>query len=87
MPRRVKNRGRLGRRASVLLRSLYSLVLGLGGWFLASLTVLTVVPAVPIAGAAAGTNLALILVSVARGRAPESQPAHERRLAGAGAAR
>jgi hypothetical protein len=48
MPRRSKNRGRFGRRSSVLLRSLYPLVLGLGGWFLASLTVLIAAPAVPI---------------------------------------
>lgn len=48
MPRRVKKRGRLGRRASVLLRSLYPLVLGMGGWFLATLSVLTIAPAVAI---------------------------------------
>jgi hypothetical protein len=50
MPWRVKTRGRLGRRASVLLRSVYPLVLGLGGWFLASLTVLIAAPRVPING-------------------------------------
>jgi uncharacterized membrane protein YdfJ with MMPL/SSD domain/pimeloyl-ACP methyl ester carboxylesterase len=33
MRRRVRRRGRFGRTASVLLRSLYTLVLGLGGWF------------------------------------------------------
>jgi uncharacterized membrane protein YfcA len=135
----------------VLLRSLYPIVLGLGGWFLASLTVLTIAPAVPIdselqvalsmgipiglgvywawlqrdwpaetkrvglaaailsaivggwlgfhvtadllavvttiAGAAAASNLALILVSIARERAPSPEPAGERTLAAAGAAR
>jgi pimeloyl-ACP methyl ester carboxylesterase len=147
LPRRVKKRGRLGARASVLLRSLFPLVLGLGGWSLASLTVLTIAPGVPIdsellvvlsvgipialgthsawlqrdwpaetkrvglaaailsaivggwlgfhvtadlhavfttiAGAAAATNLALILVSVARERAPRPEPAAERTLVGA----
>jgi hypothetical protein len=33
MWRRSRKRGRFGRTASVLLRSLYTLVLGLGGWF------------------------------------------------------
>ena len=33
MWRRVHKRGRFGRKSSVLLRSLYTLVLGLGGWF------------------------------------------------------
>jgi pimeloyl-ACP methyl ester carboxylesterase len=151
MPRRVKKRGRIGARKSVLLRSLFPLVLGFGGWFLASLTLMTVAPSVPIdgellvvlsmglpiglgiywawlqrdwpaetkrvglaaamlsalvggwlglhavadmlalvttiAGAAAATNLALILVSVARERALRPEPAAERTLVGAGAAR
>jgi pimeloyl-ACP methyl ester carboxylesterase len=50
MPLRVKKRGHLGGRSSTLLRSLYPLVLGLGGWFLASLTVLIAAPGVPIDG-------------------------------------
>jgi pimeloyl-ACP methyl ester carboxylesterase len=151
MPRRVKKRGRLGRRTSVLLRSLFPLVLGFGGWFLASLIPLTVAPGVPIdsellvvlsmgvpvglgiywawlqrdwpaetkrvglagavlsaivggwlgfhagadmlalvttiAGAAAATNLALILVGIARERALRPLPEPERALVGAGAAR
>jgi hypothetical protein len=33
MWRRVRRRGRFGRTASVLLRSLYTVVIGLGGWF------------------------------------------------------
>jgi hypothetical protein len=33
MRRRVRRRGRFGRTSSVLLRSLYTVVLGLGGWF------------------------------------------------------
>ena len=33
MWRRSRKRGRIGRTASVLLRSVYTLVLGLGGWF------------------------------------------------------
>jgi pimeloyl-ACP methyl ester carboxylesterase len=48
IPRRVRQRGRLGARASVLLRSLLPLVLGLGGWFTASLIALSVAPGVPI---------------------------------------
>jgi hypothetical protein len=151
MPRRVARRGAFGRHTSVLLRSLYPIVLGLGGWFLASLTALTVAPAVPIgsellvalsmgipiglgvhwawvrrdwpaemkrvglaaailsaivggwlgfhvtadllavfttlAGAAAAANLALILASIARERALRAEPAAERPLIGAGAAR
>jgi pimeloyl-ACP methyl ester carboxylesterase len=50
MPRRLRKRGRFGRRTSVLLRSLFPLVLGLGGWFLVSLILLSVAPAVPIDG-------------------------------------
>src|SRR5215207_2246252 len=151
MPRRVKKRGRLGRRKSVLLRSLFPLVLGFGGWFLVSLILLTAAPGVPIdggllvvlsmgvpiglgiywawlqrdwpaetkrvglagavlsaivggwlgfragadmlalvttiAGAAAATNLALILVSIARERALQPLPVPDRALVGAGAAR
>ena len=33
MWRRSRKRGRIGRKASVLLRSVYTLILGLGGWF------------------------------------------------------
>jgi pimeloyl-ACP methyl ester carboxylesterase len=50
MPRRVKQRGRMGGRASVLLRSVLPIVLGLGGWSLTSLIVLTTAPSVPIDG-------------------------------------
>ena len=45
---RVKRRGGVGRRASALLRSLYPVVLGLGGWFLGALLVLTFAPTVPL---------------------------------------
>jgi pimeloyl-ACP methyl ester carboxylesterase len=48
MPRRLRKRGRFGRRSSVLLRSLFPLVLGFGGWFLVSLILLSVAPGVPI---------------------------------------
>ena len=37
-------RGRFGRKASAALRSLYPIVLGLGGWFLGALIVLTTMP-------------------------------------------
>jgi pimeloyl-ACP methyl ester carboxylesterase len=45
---RVNKRGGVGRRAGALLRSLYPVVLGLGGWFLAVLFVLTIAPTVPL---------------------------------------
>jgi pimeloyl-ACP methyl ester carboxylesterase len=37
-----------GRKASATLRSLYALVLGLGGWFVGALIVLTALPTVPL---------------------------------------
>jgi uncharacterized membrane protein YdfJ with MMPL/SSD domain/pimeloyl-ACP methyl ester carboxylesterase len=48
MARRVRKRGRFGRKASVTLRSLYPIVLGLGGWFLGVLIVITTMPGVPL---------------------------------------
>jgi hypothetical protein len=48
LARRVRKRGGVGRRASALLRSLYPFVLGLGGWFLGALFVLTIAPTVPL---------------------------------------
>jgi hypothetical protein len=48
MARRVHNRGRIGPKASATLRSLYPIVLGLGGWFLGVLIVLTTMPGVPL---------------------------------------
>ena len=48
MWRRVHRRGRFGRTASVLLRSLYALVLGLGGWFAGVVIVLFAFPTVPL---------------------------------------
>ena len=60
-----------------------------GGWlgFHAGADILALVTT--ILGAAAATNLALILVSVARERSlrPEPEPAEERTLVGAGAIR
>jgi hypothetical protein len=50
MPRRVMKRGRIGARKSVLLRSLFPIVLGFGGWFLVTLILSTVAPSVPIDG-------------------------------------
>jgi pimeloyl-ACP methyl ester carboxylesterase len=46
MPRRVHKRGHFGRKAGATLRSLYPLVLGLGGWFLGALIVMTTLPGV-----------------------------------------
>ncbi len=48
MPYRVHKRGGFGRKASASLRSLYGLVLGLGGWFLGALIVMTTLPGVPL---------------------------------------
>ena len=48
MARRVHRRGQFGRKASATLRSLYPIVLGLGGWFLGALIVLTTGPGVPL---------------------------------------
>jgi pimeloyl-ACP methyl ester carboxylesterase len=48
MARRVHKRGRIGRTSRALLRSVYPLVLGLGGWFLGALIVHTTMPGVPL---------------------------------------
>ncbi len=48
MWRRVHKRGHFGRKASAALRSVYTLVLGLGGWFLGELIVLIAFPSVPL---------------------------------------
>ena len=48
MPRRVHKRGHFGRKTSAMLRSLYAIVLGLGGWFLGVLIVITTMPGVPL---------------------------------------
>lgn len=45
---RVRVRGSLGRGAGAMLRSIYAPVLGLGGWFLAVLVILTALPSVPV---------------------------------------
>jgi pimeloyl-ACP methyl ester carboxylesterase len=49
MARRVHKRGGYGRKASAVLRSLNPVVLGLGGWCLVALVVLTTLPSVPLA--------------------------------------
>ena len=45
---RVRRRGRLGGKSSAAVRSVYALVLGLGGWFVGVLIVLTALPTVPL---------------------------------------
>jgi pimeloyl-ACP methyl ester carboxylesterase len=45
---RVQRRGPLGRKASAGLRSAYVILLGLGGWFIGALVVLTALPTVPL---------------------------------------
>jgi uncharacterized membrane protein YdfJ with MMPL/SSD domain/pimeloyl-ACP methyl ester carboxylesterase len=46
--KRSRNRGRIGRTASVLLRSVFTVVLGLAGWFAAVVTVLFAFPGVAL---------------------------------------
>jgi pimeloyl-ACP methyl ester carboxylesterase len=48
MARHVHKRGRFGSKTSATLRSLYTVVLGLGGWFGGSLVVLTTMPHLPL---------------------------------------
>ena len=48
MWRRMRKRGGFGRKASAILRSVYLLVLGLGGWFIGLLIVLVALPTVPL---------------------------------------
>jgi pimeloyl-ACP methyl ester carboxylesterase len=48
MPLRVRRRGAFGRKASATLRWLYPIVLGLGGWFLGVLIVITTMPSVAL---------------------------------------
>jgi len=45
---RVRRRGAFGPRASATLRTVYPILLGLGGWLLGVLIVLTTMPAVPL---------------------------------------
>jgi pimeloyl-ACP methyl ester carboxylesterase len=45
---RVRRRGAFGRKASATLRSLYPVVLGLGGWLLGVLIVIMTMPSVPL---------------------------------------
>ena len=44
----VRRRGRLGAKTSAAVRSVYVLVLGLGGWFIGALVALTALPTVPL---------------------------------------
>lgn len=55
MPRRVHKRGRFGRKSSAVLRSLYPILLGLGGWLAGVLIVVTTMPTVPLADALLAT--------------------------------
>ena len=48
MARRVHKRGNFGRKSGATLRSLYPIVLGLGGWFLGVLIVITTMPGTPL---------------------------------------
>jgi hypothetical protein len=45
---RMHRRGRIGRKSSALLRSVYPVVLGLGGWFIGVLLVVTTMPGIPL---------------------------------------
>jgi len=48
MARRVRRRGRLGRVTRVAARSVWAVVIGLGGWFAAALVALIALPSVPV---------------------------------------
>ena len=48
MAARVRWCGAFGRKSSAVLRSVYPVVLGLGGWFIGVLIVITTMPGVPI---------------------------------------
>jgi pimeloyl-ACP methyl ester carboxylesterase len=48
MARRLHTRGHFGRKAGATLRSFYPIVLGLGGWFLGVLIVVTTLPGTPL---------------------------------------
>jgi hypothetical protein len=48
MARRVRKRGAFGRKSAATLRTLYPIVLGLGGWFVGVLIVLTTMPGTPL---------------------------------------
>ena len=92
MARRVHQRGRFGRKASATLRSLYPIVLGLGGWFLGVLIVITTMPGVPLddellailsVGVPVGLGH-LLGLGAARPVGPtQDAPASSRQLAGA----
>ena len=45
---RVRRRGGFGRKGSAALRSVYPIVLGLGGWFMGVLIVVTTMPGTPL---------------------------------------
>jgi hypothetical protein len=44
----IRKRGGFGRKASAALRSAYPIILGLGGWLLATLIVISTIPGIPI---------------------------------------
>ena len=48
MARRMHKRDPFGRKSGTVLRTLYAVVLGLGGWFLGALIVITTMPGVPL---------------------------------------
>ena len=58
MARRVRTRGRIGPKSAALLRSVHPLVLGVGGWCLGALVVLTTMPGVRI------DNQLIVILSV-----------------------
>ena len=59
MARRVRTRGHIGAKSGAVLRSVYPLVLGLGGWCLGALIVLAALPSVRV------DNELLVVASVA----------------------
>ena len=80
MARRVRTGGGFGRKARVVFRSLWAVVLGLGGWFAGVLIVITTMPGVPLddellAGLSVGVpiGLGVYLAWVNRDRPAETK--------------
>jgi len=66
LPLRVHRRGSVGRKSAVLIRSLGTIVIGLGGWFAGALIALTTMPTVPLdsdllAGVSVGVPVGLAI--------------------------
>lgn len=78
LPLRAHGRVGFGRKTSATLRSLYPVVLGLGGWFLGAIVVMTAMPGVPLddellAGLSVGLPVGLGIYWAWAGRNPSAR--------------